>query len=68
VTELTQQLAAQVHALTAAVRQRLAELRHDERGNFTIEQALWAVAAIAFVTLVVAAITVFLNDQISLLR
>ncbi len=67
-TELAQQLAAHAHALTVAARQRLAELRHDERGNFTIEQALWAAAAVAFVAVVVAAINAFLSRQIGLLH
>ena len=67
-TELAKQLAAHAHALTVAARQRLAELRHDERGNFTIEQALWAAAAVAFVAVVVAAINAFLSRQIGLLH
>ncbi|MFV0429309.1 MAG: hypothetical protein ACK5KO_07785 [Arachnia sp.] len=67
-TELAQQLAAQAQALSVATRRRLAELRHDERGNFTIEQALWAAAAVAFVAVVVAAINAFLSRQIGLLH
>jgi Flp pilus assembly pilin Flp len=67
-TELTQELAAKAHALAVVARRRLDELRHDERGAYTIEQALWAVAALAFVAVVVAAINHFLNTQIGLLH
>lgn len=67
-TELIQELAARARALAVGVRRRLAERRHDERGAYTIEQALWAIAALAFVALVVAAINHFLNTQIGLLH
>lgn len=66
-TELTQLLAARTHALVVTSRHRLLELKKDERGSFTVEQALWAAAAIGFVTAVVA-ITVYLNNQIARIR
>ena len=62
-TELTQTLAAQLHALGVTTRRQLDALRRDERGNVTIEQVLWAIAAIAFVGIVIAVITTYLNDQ-----
>ena len=64
-TELTQRLAAHSHALTVTIGRRLAELRHDERGSFTIEQVLWAAAAIGFVTVVVTAINYYLGLQVA---
>jgi len=35
----------------------------DERGSVTIQEALWAVAAIAFVGIVVAAIKAFVTSE-----
>lgn len=67
-TELAQLMAARTHALVVATRYRLAALRHDERGSFTIEQALWGVAAIGFVTIVVAAINYYLGIQVAKIR
>ncbi|MGC3995458.1 MAG: hypothetical protein QM779_15305 [Propionicimonas sp.] len=67
-TELAQLLAARTHALVVTTRQRLLQLKKDERGSFTVEQALWAAAAIGFVTAVVVAITVYLNNQIAKIR
>ena len=67
-TELAQLMAARTHALVVTTRYRLAELRHDERGSFTIEQALWGVAAIGFVTIVVAAINYYLGIQVAKIR
>jgi hypothetical protein len=67
-TELAQLLAAHTHALVVTSRRRLLELKKDERGSFTVEQALWAAAAIGFVTAVVVAITVYLNNQIAKIR
>lgn len=43
-------------------------LRHDERGSFTIEGVMWAIAALGFVAVVVGAITFFLNTQVALIR
>ena len=37
--------------------------RRDERGSITIEQALWAVAIIALVGIVVAAITAYVTSK-----
>ena len=45
-----------------------ARIRHDERGSFTIEGVRWAIAALGFVSVVVGAITFFLNTQVALLR
>ncbi|MEA5117537.1 MAG: hypothetical protein VB036_07955 [Propionicimonas sp.] len=67
-TELAQLLAARTHALVVTSRHRLLQLKKDERGSFTVEQALWAAAAIGFVTAVVVAITVYLNNQIARIR
>ena len=67
-TELAQLLAARTQALLVTGRHRLLELKKDERGSFTVEQALWAAAAIGFVTVVVVAITVYLNNQIAKIR
>jgi len=67
-THLAQLLAANSHAHTVVTRRRLAELRHDERGSVTIEQALWGIAAIGFVTIVAAAINYYLGTQIAKIR
>lgn len=67
-SELTRTLAAQLHALAVTTRQRLETFRHDERGSVTIQEVLWAIAAIAFVGLVVAAVTTFLNGKIALIN
>ncbi len=67
-TEIAQQLAARTHALAVTTRRRLTDLRKDERGSFTIEQALWAAAAVGFVTVVVAAINYYLGIQVAKIR
>ena len=67
-TELAQLLAARTHALTVTTRRRLDQLRHDQRGSFTIEQALWAAAAMGFVAIVVAAIQYYLGVQVAKIR
>jgi len=67
-TELARHLAAHTNALVVTIRRRLAEMRHDERGSFTIEQALWGVAAIGFVAVVVAAINYYLGTQVAKIR
>ena len=40
----------------------------DERGSTTIQEVLWAIAAIAFVAIVVAAINSFLTSQVAKIR
>lgn len=67
-TELARQLAARSHALAVTTGRRLARLRRDERGSFTIEQALWAAAAVGFVAIVVAAIQFYLGVQVAKIR
>lgn len=67
-TEFTQALAAHLQAALQTARRRAADLRHDERGSVTIQEVLWAIAAIGFVAIVVAAITAYLNNQVSLIR
>lgn len=42
--------------------------RRAERGAVTIENVLWAVAAIAFTGVVVAAITAYVVNKASLIR
>ncbi len=39
-----------------------------DRGSLTIEQVLWAVAAIAFVAIVVAAIQGYVTDKSQLIK
>ena len=67
-TEIAQLIAARTHALAVTSRRRLAGLRRDERGSYTIEQALWGVAAIGFVAAVVAAINFYLGVQVAKIR
>lgn len=67
-TQLAQAVAAQLHALTITATYRLKTLRHDERGSVTIQEVLWAIAAIGFVAIVVAAITGYLNSQAARIR
>lgn len=67
-SELTRTLASRLHALAVTAGQRLGGFRHDERGSVTIQEVLWAIAAIAFVGLVVAAVTAFLNGKIALIN
>ncbi len=40
-----------------------ATMRRDERGSVTIQEVLWAVAAIAIVGIVVAAIRAFVTSE-----
>lgn len=54
------QLAAM--AALASVENR-ATRRRDERGSVTIQEVLWAVAAIAIVAIVVAAIKAFVTSE-----
>ena len=46
--------------MTGMTRQRV---RRDERGSVTIQEVLWAVAAIAIVAIVVAAIKAFVTSE-----
>ncbi|PUA79475.1 hypothetical protein [Nocardioides currus] len=57
-------IALQVTALTvlASLEQRIKNNR-DERGSVTIQEVLWAVAAIAIVGIVVAAIKFFVTNE-----
>lgn len=41
---------------------RAAAAREPERGNVTIEQVLWAVAAIAIVAIVVGVVTTYVTN------
>jgi Flp pilus assembly pilin Flp len=67
-TQLAQQLAARTHALAVTTRRRFPAVLRDERGSVTIEQALWGIAAIGFVAIVVAAINYYLGTQIAKIR
>lgn len=40
-----------------------ARIQRDERGSVTIQEVLWAVAAIAIVAIVVAAIRAFVTSE-----
>lgn len=62
-TELTRYLAAQAHAFTVTTRRHLAARRHDERGVTTIEVVLWSIAAIGFVSIVMAVLNNYLTTQ-----
>jgi hypothetical protein len=63
---LAQNAGAHWHAWIVAVQHQLPELRrHDERGSVTIQEVLWALAAIAFVGIVVGAINIYLQNQVS---
>jgi len=62
---LTQSAGAYWHAWTVATLRRLKDLRHDERGSVTIQEVLWALAAIAFVGIVVGAINIYLANQVA---
>ncbi|MGE9809550.1 hypothetical protein [Janibacter sp. G1551] len=57
-------IALQVTALTvlASLEKRIKNNR-DERGSVTIQEVLWAVAAIAIVGIVVAAIKFFVTNE-----
>lgn len=63
--ELLNTVTANVHAWIVTTGARL---RHDERGSVTIQEVLWAIAAIGFVAIVVGAITAYLNNQAGLIR
>ena len=60
-------LGYRVETLLGRQRQVLAR-RRDERGSITIEQALWAVAIIALVGVVVAAITAFVKKEVGKIK
>ena len=62
-TTLAQAIAAYLSALIATTQRRMLDVRHDERGSTTIQEVLWAIAAIAFVAGVVAAIKLFLDSR-----
>ena len=57
-------IALQMAALTslASLEDRVTRQR-DERGSVTIQEVLWAVAAIAFVGIVVAAYKAFVTSE-----
>ena len=57
-------IALQMAAMTAlaSLEDRAARQR-DERGSVTIQEVLWAVAAIAIVAIVVAAIKAFVTSE-----
>ena len=57
-------IALQMAALTAlaSLEERVTGQR-DERGSVTIQEVLWAVAAIAIVAIVVAAIKAFVTSE-----
>lgn len=50
-------------ALFLSVERQAVRRRTDERGAVTIEQVLWAVAAIAIVGIVVAAVRAFVTSK-----
>jgi heme/copper-type cytochrome/quinol oxidase subunit 2 len=57
-------IALQLAALTAiASLEDRANRKRDERGSVTIQEVLWAVAAIAIVGIVVAAIRAFVTSE-----
>lgn len=57
-------IALQLAALTAlASLEDRATVRRDENGSVTIQEVLWAVAAIAIVAIVVAAIKAFVTSK-----
>ena len=57
-------IAIQLAALTAlATLEDRATRQRDERGSVTIQEVLWAVAAIAIVGIVVAAIKLFVTEK-----
>ena len=64
-TTLAQAITAYFSALVATTQHRMRTVRHDERGSTTIQEVLWAIAAIAFVAIVVAAINSFVNSQVA---
>lgn len=64
-TTLAQAVAAYCSALAATTRRRMLTAQRDERGSTTIQEVLWAIAAIAFVAIVVAAIKAFLDSQVA---
>lgn len=64
-TTLAQAVAAYCSALLATTRRRMITVQRDERGSTTIQEVLWAIAAIAFVAIVVAAIKAFLDSQVA---
>lgn len=57
-------IALQLAALTALANlEDRATRQRDERGSVTIQEVLWAVAAIAIVGIVVAAIKLFVTEK-----
>lgn len=62
-------IALQLAALTAlgSLEDRVTKQR-DERGSVTIQEVLWAVAAIAIVGIVVAAIRAFVSSESGKIR
>ena len=66
-SEFTRTLAAQLYALAVTARQKLETARHDERGSVTIQEVLWAIAAISFVGLIAGVITVYLSGKAALI-
>lgn len=57
-------IALQMAAMTAlASLEDRATRQRDERGSVTIQEVLWAVAAIAIVAIVVAAIKAFVTSE-----
>ncbi|MGE0341577.1 MAG: hypothetical protein AB7N73_14570 [Gemmatimonadales bacterium] len=57
-------IALQIAAMTAlASLEDRATRQRDERGSVTIQEVLWAVAAIAIVAIVVAAIKAFVTSE-----
>lgn len=63
-THLTQVIATRLTVLLTTTTRRP---QHDQRGSVTIQEVLWAIASIAFVAIVVAAITAYLNGKAGVL-
>jgi hypothetical protein len=64
-----QYLAATLHTLGVRLQDATTRRpRRAERGAVTIENVLWAVAAIAFTSIVVAAITAYVVTKAGLIR
>lgn len=64
-TAFAQAITAYFSALIVTMQHRMRTVQHDERGSTTIQEVLWAIAAIAFVAIVVAAIKAFLDSQVA---
>lgn len=60
-------LIATLHTMGVRVQDKVEDaqttLRNREEGSVTIEQVLWAIAVIAFVGIVVAAITAYVTNK-----